>query len=388
MAHEKFSALKNLLAVSFIDPWRDRKRAKIMLAGTLGSFAAYMLGMALNYGIAGEGFKVTISFQIARLALLGFLGIPFSYWCLACRFPRLVLFLSQFAGLVFFMIDPHSAVTNALGFFLVSSPFWAIYAFRFAVQQSRENHGHETALSSFVFLISGSAGTYMGGWLLHTDRFLLSLFICALLFIVASQLLFVRLPHAPSWRDVWPTMRRRKASTRISFFNGILSTVQDVCIPIWLRAIGQSPLSSGIMLALQPILGFLITPIVGSLVQKGSLRSVRWGGVIIMLGWLMLAAAIDLPWLFLPAFALLASGQNLISVAEVNRWYKMRSPVGILAREGALAFGRCPTFAVTLPVIFLIPAVYPVAGIATALLFIFGVRSRKGKKAFAARRIA
>ncbi len=384
----QFASLKKLAILSFLEPWRDRTRAKIFLAGTVGVFAASMLSMALNYGIAGEGFKVTISFQIARLALLGFLGITFSYWCLSHKSHRLYVLASQSLGLMLLMTNPHSAFTNAIGFFFTSSPFWAIFSLRFAGQQSRTNHGHEIALSSFLSILSGSAGTFCGGYLLDIGLYQLAIFISAVLFLIATQLLIRPIPSPPSPRQTWKVLRQRDPSTRITLYNGILSTVQDVSLTIWLRAIGQSALSAGTLLALQPILGFIITPIIGRLVQAGGMKSIRVGGINILLGWLLLIPALRQSWLFLPSFALMAAGINLITSAEVNRWFKLRSATGIVAREVALAMGRCPTFTVTLPIIFLIPSLYPITGIATALLFIFGVRPLKIKKTSKARRIA
>jgi len=115
-------------------------------------------------------------------------------------------------------------------------------------------------------------------------------------------------------------------------------------MPVWLRLIGISPLVTGALLALRPLLSFLLTPLVGHIVHGSNRRAVRVGGLLILAGWLWLALTLDTVWMLLPAFGLLVVGGNLITTAEIGRWYKLRSPAGIIARESAITLGRCPVF--------------------------------------------
>jgi hypothetical protein len=358
------------ITAALVEPWYDSDRAKILLAGSLGGFGLGLMDLALNYTIAGQGLSATLIFLAFRLGMAGLLAFPFFYQCLTVSWARHIYIGAQFLGLALLLKWPASAFGNAAGYILLSTPFWAVYHLRFAVQRSRHNHGRETALSGLLFTLTGSASALLAGWLLQTDEYVMALFVSSILLFLATQVLMVRLPAAGYTRQAWSLMGRRRPSTRLSVLTGVVNAAQDFSMPSWLRLIGLSPLATGALLALRPILSFLLTPLVGHLVHGSNRRAVQVGGLLILAGWLWLALSVGTIWALLPAFGLLVVGGNLIYTAEISRWYKTRSPAGIIARETAITFGRCPAFALTLPVIFLAPAAYPLAGIAVAILFI------------------
>jgi hypothetical protein len=146
-----------------------------------------------------------------------------------------------------------------------------------------------------------------------------------------------------------------------------------------MRMTGLSPLTTGSILALRLILGLLLTPLVGHLAHHSKTRAVRLGGVLALAGWMWLTITFGMTWMLLPAFGLLVAAGNLATTVEIGRWYDLRAPAGIVARETSQVLGRCPMFLLTFPLIFLAPGFYPLLGLLTAILFIGGTRWNKGK---------
>ena len=376
----KFSSSpKNIFRIVLIDPWRDIERTKVLLAGMLGGFGGSLFCLVLNYSIAGYGLATTITFQITRLFTIGMFFIGFCFWLMTKPGARFWLLLIQAIGVTFFLAWPDNVIMLALGYGLIASPFWAIYNYRFSVQQSLKNNGGETALSMFSLMLAGSVGTWMGGWLLQNNHYDIAIYAGIGLYALSSQILFVRNTSDFLLKKTWHAIASRGPSSRMSLFSGMLNTIQDTSLPAWFRIIGQSPLQAGTMLALKPILGFFFTPLIGRLIQTGTLRAIRCGGVCMILSWMLMAVCIHFGWSILPAIGLMACSANLIDSTEATRWFKLRSPAGIVARENLLALGRAPTFAIALPIAFLAPMFYPTVGIAAGLLLIFGVRLPKKK---------
>ncbi|MDD3287699.1 MAG: hypothetical protein PHX43_01655 [Alphaproteobacteria bacterium] len=384
MPHRKKQSWKKSIvratSASLIDPWRDNARAKIFMAGALGCFGYNLLDLSQNYYLTGEGMFAITVFNALRMALLGFFGFFISYWCMARPHARVVIIVGQIAGLALVLAWPLSAVGNAVGFALLTSSFWAAYHIRFAIKQSRENYGPETAFSSLVMVMSGSAGSFLAGWMLHSNNYTASIVISSLPLLIATQILIMKIPRSNLIKRGWRMIKRRRPSSRMSVYCGILHAVQDSALPVWLRIMNVSPIVTGFMMGIRPFLGLILTPAIGHLVQKGSMGAVRVGGALVMVGWLFMIGMNYNQLFFIPAFAFMSSGAGLILTANVSRWYKLRSPAGLMAREYLAAMGRSPAFFLVLPLAFALPAAYPFLGVGMALLFIFGIHPMNKKK--------
>ena len=172
---------------------------------------------------------------------------------------------------------------------------------------------------------------------------------------------------------------RHKPSSRITFFLGLLNPMVDGCMPIWMRVMGISPLGAGINMALRPMIGLVLTPVVGWLIQKKGLRAGQLGSVGLVIGWVLVAGASEFPWLLSLSLAILVTATNLISPMEVGRWLNRRSSASVMSREMIIASGRMPSYMIGILTCFLFPIAYPLVGLGLSGLFILGsMPLRKG----------
>ena len=370
---------KSMATGAFVTPWQDHARAKIMMIGFWGNMAYGIQSFALNYAMAGEGFTQSIIYQILRMVIMGVLIAPLTFWLISQYPSRFLLALMQAVGILFFLVDPASGFFNAVGFAMTGTSYWVLYNYNIAMGQSRENYGNETALSSFIIIVSYSAGLFLGGVLLEHDLLSTATIGGSIVAIIVTQLLFKHVPKAAHMHDAKRLIGWDKPSTRLSILASLQNIVIDGCMPIWMRVIGLSPLTAGLNMALRPIIGTMLTPVAGLLIQRGGLKAPQLGAIALVTGWILLATTHTFPWLLVIAMTALSMGTNLISPAEISRWYKRRSAAGVIARELLMVAGRVPAFVMAIPVIFFAPLAYPFLGLAVTGLFVWGTRpKRKG----------
>jgi len=360
-------------AIAIVRPWRHRQRFKILMLGATGGLSLSILSFSIQYHIAQLGIIRTVVYLALVVLLPGFLGIATSYFCMSIGCGRVAIAVMQSVGLFLILRWPSVASASALATMLLQAPFWAGYHMGFAIHRSHDNHGPETALSSLIFLWSGGAGTVIGGWLLQKEFYLGALVGGAILLMVSTQMLYMRVRTEPFFRVGWKYAVRRKVSAHISRLNGAVSAASDYSMAAWMLAIGMSPLIGGIMLAVRPVLGFFLTPLVGRLIHKKGPQALFAGGIFLMIAWAEIGCASLLTKSALavvPGFVLLAVGANLIGPAEAGRWYKMRSAPGIVAREASLTMGRLPALALLVPLVYLAPQIYPFVACGLASLLV------------------
>ncbi len=365
---------------AFCAPWRDRGRAFILLAGMLGSFGSGAQGLYLNYTLAGRGIGVTAPFQMMRQGLLGLVGVPLALWLLSRPLARWKILGLQLIGLLLFCFDLPNAFLPAFAFFLACSPFWALYSARYARRQSQENRGNETALSTFLLILAVAFSMWGGGVAMDHGYGLSLLLGGTLLMVVATQLLFRGEETAFDFGVLYRALRWRHAAVRFSIFAGILNTLIDTCIPIWFRIIGLSAGQAGWLMGMRVLIAFLLTPLVGWIIQKDTLRAGIAGGAMLVGGWALLFVGQHDSAYLTAALVSLSIATGLINPAETNRWYKRRRVEAIAAREGLLAVGRVPAFLLTLPAVFYLPEIYPFVGLGISLVFLFTLRPPGQKK--------
>lgn len=360
-------------------PWRDGVRARIMIIGLLANLGYGSLSFTLNYAMAAEGLAHSLAFQIVRTIILAFVAVPFVFWFLERYRSRWLLLAIQLLGLGLFFIDRGSGLINALAVNVAFAPFMALHSYRFAKNQTRDNRGNEVALNSYIIIFSYSIGLFIGGFALQHEMYYLSVFLGSLCTIFGAFFLYYPITSTHNYEKVRSLISVKKPSTRISFFNGLFTVMSDGTMPIWMHALGISPLGAGINMSLRPLIGMTLTPVAGWLIQKGGIKAGQLGGGAMIAGWIFLAAAQKLPWLLTFGMALLTFGSNFVSPMEVGRWQKRRSAAATIAREVVIATGRLPAYGVSIFVSFLCPVLYPVLGLTFSGLFILGMRpTRKG----------
>ncbi|MDD3182672.1 MAG: hypothetical protein PHD48_07720 [Alphaproteobacteria bacterium] len=365
---------------AYITPWRNHTRAKVMAIGGLANLGYGTLSFALNYAMAGEGMAQSMTYQVSRMAMMGFCAVPLTFWFLSRVHSRLLLFLIQLMGLGVFFIDKGTnELWNALGITLAFAPYIALQEYRFCKNISIENRGNETALNSYLVVIGYSLGLLMGGILLQHNLFTYAAVGGGLCCILGTFFLYVPVTGRNNARKVWSLIGHNKPSTRLSFFFGLFNPMVDGCLPVWMRVLGISPLGASINLSLRPMIGLFFTPIVGWLIQKKGMRASQLGGVGMVIGWTMMAGASHYPWMLAFGLGILSIGSNLLGPMEVSRWFKRRSSAGVISRELLVASGRIPAYALGILTAFTLPLAYPLLGLGISALFMIGTRpTRKG----------
>ncbi len=373
-------SIRNIASGAYIAPWRNRTRAKIMATGFVANLGYGTLSFSLNYAMAGEGMTQSLTYQMLRMALMGFLAVPGTFWLISRFQSRFLLLALQLAGLGFFFIDQGtSGFWNAFGITAAFAPYLAMHEYRFSKNQSVENRGNETALNNYLIIIGYSIGLLSGGALLQHDHLRLATLGGGLCTIIGTFLLYVPVTGRNNARKVWTLLGRDKPSTRLSFFYGLFNPMVDGCLPVWMRILGISPIGAGINLSLRPMIGLFLTPLVGWLIQKKGMRAGQIGGVGMVIGWTLMAGAQSYPWMLAFGLGILSIGSNLLAPMEVSRWFKRRSSAGVIAREILVASGRFPAYGLGITTAFLLPIAYPLMGLGISALFMFGTRpTRKG----------
>lgn len=364
---------------AFIAPWKDRARAKVLLAGVLGSFFHTIQGFTLTFTMGGESISENLTFQIVRYSLIGLVGIPFTAWAFARGMKGWMLALIQLAGTALYFIDPSSGIINALASVVTMSSFWFFYTHQYSLSHSSANRGSEASLALYLLTVASSLGLLLGGLMLQEKLYELALLIGSIGGIGATMLILSSPAKEALWPQIWRLIGKSKPSTRLTLLMGCFGACIDICLALWMRLIGLSPLSTGLNMSLRLILGMLLVPLVGALVNKGSMPSNRIGGLMMFCGCVLLWFSKDNTDLILPALVFVAISSNFLFPAEYARWLKRRSVPGVLAREFLLAFGRAVGFAFVIPIIFAAPAFYPVICLGISLLILWIVKpSRKG----------
>ncbi|MGE4351152.1 MAG: hypothetical protein AB7E52_03075 [Bdellovibrionales bacterium] len=364
---------------AFIQPWKDKERTKILLAGIIGSFCFGAQSFALDYELGGLDLKTSLTFQILRFSLLGFVGIPTTFWLMAKDISPKHLFLIQFIGSLLYFIDPHSGFISAIAYTLSLSPFCAVYNYNFAVKQTDQNRNNETALAQYTLVISSCLGIFSGGWLLSKGYYLLAIFIGCAGGACATYIMRTPLPQKNYAARTRIRLGWRKPSNRITFMTSMNGVLIDSCLPIWMNVIGLSPLTASANMAVRPFLGFFLTPLFGFIMKRGTFEAARYVTILLATGWFFMMNAYFWPTLIPVAMAVLMAATNLMAPMEMNRWFKRRSVSATIAREGLFAIGRIPAYLIGIPVIFTAPIAFPILGLSIGTLFAYGLIYRRKK---------
>lgn len=371
---------RQALSSAYLKPWEDKTRAFLMIAMLPGLFASGLQVLALAYHVAGLGATDATIFHFGRMLLMGLAVIPFCFWLLSLKKGKWIIALLQMIGTILFLGNPDSVFVAGLAYVLTSGPFWALFGQRNALALSQENNGNEVALLNYLQIIVTAAGNFCGGLFLEIGYYQPALAVSGLLLVLPTLLCVHQLPREKLFEKARALFGWRRPAVRFSFLTAILFVLTDSVLPTWMRLIGLSPLSTGTTMALRPILGTILTPAAGYLIQKGGLGAGRTGGLALGLGWIVLFFVPQHTYLLLPVMAFLTVGLGLIQPLEVNRWFKRRYSGAIIAREWALAAGRSFSYPLLLPLTFLLPPLVPFMGIACALLFVFGSKKRQPLK--------
>lgn len=367
---------RQLVRETYIEPLRDASRAKVILVGSLSNFGFGALSFTLNYDMAST-YMSSLTYQIVRMLLMGLVAVPFSFFVMTRLQSRLLLSLFQLSGIALFFIDRTNALYNAIGIAIVFGPFLANYNYGFSKNMSKQNGGNEMALNSYLVVIAYSLGLFIGGYMLEHGLYFESLVLSSLMLVVGTFFLYRPVVGRNNWRKIKSLISWRKPSSRITFLVGLFNPMADGCMPIWMRQIGISAMGAGINMSLRPLFGFILTPVVGWLIQKKGFRAGQLGGTAMIFGWIFIALSHNFPWLLSFAMALLMTGTSLITPMEAARWFKRRSSAAVISREMLISTGRANGQFLGITTSFLMPLAYPLMGLALSAAFIFGTMTRR-----------
>lgn len=360
---------------TYVEPWRDAARARHLMAACVGCLGAGLQVMYMNFSIAGLGIEAAALYHFIRLLLLGTVTVPLSFWFLSQKGGRYWVAFMQLAGMGLLAGAKGHPVLCAFGFAMTSGGYWGLFSQRYAAQLSRSNHGGETALLLYIMILLSSLGTYFAGPMLEAGMHKEAMVLGSLGMAVGSFIMgHKRVPYHKEWAHLRSMVHWRRPTVLLSFFYGFQGLALDFGIASWMVMAGVTPLSAGLALALRPVLGMVLSPVVGILLQRGRVNMSYVGGAGLVAGWLLLLPAAEHNGLLLPALTVMTIGMNFVGPAEVSRWYKRRSVAAIMTREFLLTCGRLPAIPMMVLIIFLAPVYYPLFGLATGLLFTAGVR--------------
>lgn len=376
---------------SYLDPMRDPDRKRLLIAGFIGVLATAMQSMVLNFSVAQEGATTTLIYHVVRLLLLGTIGIPLSLWLHSFSWGKWGIAFTQITGTCCLLYGIDKPVLCAVGFVLTCGPFWGLFSKTYAVKQSQDNRGHETALYVFMQTIASSLGICLGGVLLEIGVYGYSIIAAGICIVLSTFIVSRLLPADPiadiilsffsrlfannnPYKKAWNLIDKRKPTTQLTFLSAMVAAMIDIGLPTWMSLLEMAPVSAGISLSLRPILGLALTPIVGNLAQKSSLRVGQLGAIFMLAGWAILTFTIVYPIMLLPAIAIWGVANNLIGPTEAGWWFKKRSAAGVVAREILLATGRLPALGVMLPLLFLSPATFPLVGLSGSIFFLYNIQ--------------
>lgn len=374
--------IKNVVIGAFVNPWRNITRAKILIVGMLAHTGYGVLSFALNYSMAIEGPASSIIYQAFRMILMGLICAPLTFWFLEKFKSRWLLALIQMLAVSLFFVDRTSPIINGFAFTVAYAPFLVLYSYRFAKNRTVDNQGNETALSSYLSMFCYSIGLFIGGAALQYDFYYTAVMLGSLSGVSGALFLYFPITATNNMSKVWKLVGWNKPSSRITFFAGMFNVMVEGGLPIWMRAMGISPLGAGINMSVRPMIGMLLTPIAGWLIQKGGFRAGQLGGIAMVFGWLIVALGYEYIWVLSWGLAILSIGMGLLNPMEMGRWFKKRSSSGVIAREMIYCTGRIPAYTAAILVSFLAPVTYPVLGLAISGLFIINARPKRNGLGF------
>lgn len=374
-----------------IKPFLSQGKARLLIAGFIGVLCASLQSMAINYTIADEGITTTLIYHTVRLLFLGTVGVPLSLWIFGMMGGRYWVALMQLLGTACFMQGPPFPFLNALGFVLTTGPFWGVFGKTYAIKQSNETRGNDTAMFVYVQTFAGAAGFISGGFFLQHDQYFPAVLLSGLGLLVSTFFIGKILPPDPiaervlnffrqffasdnPYRKAWRLIDQRKPTTQLTLSSAAVTSMVDIGLPTWMSLVGMPAVSAGISLSLRPLFGLILMPIIGKWIEQSSLRVGRLGAGFMVLGWVFLAYATEYDFMLIPAMAAWAMASNLIGPTEAGWWLKKRSAAGIVAREILLAGGRFPAIGIMVPLTFFSPIVFPFFGLGSSLLFLIQIR--------------
>lgn len=377
---------KNLLkksvsffARAFVKPWQNITRAKILILGIMAHISYGVLSFALNFSMASNSAWDCFIYQGYRMVLMGCFLVPMTFWFLQRYQSRWLLLIIQLLAIPLFFVDRTSPILNGTAFSFAFTPFLALYSYRFAKNRTLDNQGNETALSSWLSMFSYSIGLFIGGAALQFDFYYAAIIGGSLFGIAGAFFLYFPVGATDNMSKVWKLIGWKKPATRITFFAGMFNVMVEGGLPIWMNAMGISPLGAGINMSVRPMIGMMLTPAVGWLIQKGGFTAGQLGGVAMVLGWILVGVGHWFIWVLSWGLAVLTIGMGLLNPMEMGRWFKRRSSAGIVAREMLYCTGRIPVYGAAILVSFMMPVLYPILGLAISGLFLANARpSRRG----------
>lgn len=363
-----------LIHDGFILPFRNFNLLGLYLGAFLGVFGIVMLEVFLAFNLAGLGMGQLLEYLLARFALINLVLMPLGFSLLRRHSRRMVieaLSIPAIPALLLLVTEGPALPVWMAGVCqsFVACPFWLMYHLALMTHCSDSNRGNEVGIA-FIWLTLGSfaGGLAAGGLSLFKVGIGGALFFGAVVQGTALLLKYiychrsavfsvpVEIPATarPGLLQVVTDHPRRSWAT---FIDMLQEAATSTLWPVWLKVVGATGLAAGALYALNIGLRFVLSPVVGRIVNSKSGLDAQIGPAVKMLGWI--------PWLFSASpltsvwsSLFFAAGTHMFKVGLESRWYETKSYEHMAAREILLGSGRLCGIIILVPILFYTPEIY------------------------------
>jgi len=396
MKQSPLSKFGYLLHIGFIAPFRSYERFLVYIAAIIGSGSVMAASFLISFNLFFYGPLSLLGYFVIRFMFANLFWLPYLLYAFEkykLRHFIIPLAIIKIAALGLFL-SYHDFILTDINFtkgallavlnIIMSATFWLFHHRLMIEYLSDDNHGNDISVAEFALNIGALIGAVAGGWAVAAMGFTGALVICFVLMMAAIIIYFHLMARRPlekkpfAFFDMYKTIFENISRSSNMIVFSANHFLLYFFAPVWMAAIGLSSIKTGIVIALQSLIKFLASPIVGYLTNRNKGEETLIGATSKTLGWL--------PWLFsqsqillIPSSILWFIGSHFYNVGAISRWYKGRSGKYIGASEICRGIGRISASLILIPLLYYSHDMFFVACFMLASL---GMVSSKVEKRF------
>ena len=370
--------LKAILHAGYIAPAANRNLLILYLGAALGVFGMSFLDVFMSVNLYSHGMWALVSYFMVRVVGNAIIGMPVGFHLISKCTPRTLLKIGALylactiTPLVLLQGHIPNYVTAALTS-LIYVPFWLVYHSSMLEYSSSHNRGNEVAVGHLCMALGCIVGGALAGVAMYYDMMFFQGCLIGFTLVTAATLSLItfaqrnNLFHKSGHEDaqaccIRDALSHDKQLTALTVLGSTHSFATTALWPVWLTVIGASGLAVGILYAATVGLKLIISPLVGHFANLRKSSDLTTGTWIQAAGWL--------PWLFsmnpmttLISSAFFSGGSHFFNVGLETRWYDNKTLTHLAAREITLGLGRLLGIAIIVPILFLSPDNFVLAGL-------------------------
>ena len=363
------NSIKEHIRLGFIEPFRSPGLFLVYIAAMFGVAGIFGAQIFLTFNLAQQGPTEVMVYLGMRFLLVNFLWLPWllyiserwkwrNFIAVQCILSAIcMVYIILCADTI--LADGGYINTIILGVInaIVPGGFWALYHSLMTANASDDNHGNDISIADIALTIGNIFGAILAGVSLAFIPgviFLSGCFIC--IFISIFIFGYNIKKHPPHQRPyplllIWHALYKKPKRTINSALQGAHHLMLTFLTPVWLAVIGLSGLGTGLVMALQTFLKFIISPFVGHMTNQNHGKEGIVGTTITTAGWLPWLFT-QAHWLLLPSSVLWFIGSQFYLIGVSSRWYMERSTAYPAARELCLGAGRMVAVLIGVPLLY------------------------------------